>query len=273
MSMPETLHIEQDELIQYAMGTLKEAQLTTLTAHISMCNTCRGELGKIHLDLACYATVMPQEQLPEGAQGRFMERLTSGSAVESKFVQMRNKSRLYVISKSVHNWLGTPMPLKILCGALAAAVLLLGYDDLSHIHENRQLMPEMKRFEKETVELQELREFLQGSHLQTVTLRERPLQSKTPEGHALYSAVQGKLVFLASNMAAPPAGKAYELWVLPAGGGAPIAAGTFVPDHDGSGSIIFPSIPGNVPAAGFGITLEDAKGSPTPTSPILLSGQ
>jgi anti-sigma-K factor RskA len=272
MSMPEAFHIEEDDLIQYVLGTLKDTQLSTLTAHVSMCNACRSELARIQVELASYAAVQPMSELPSGARERFLTRLESGTVAESKFTQMRNKSRLYIMSKSFQHWLETPMPLKILSGALAAALLFVAFDDLSHIHEIRQLLPEIKRFERDNAELAELKDFLHGNHAQQIALREKPLLAKSPEGHAQYSASSGKLVFTASNIAAPPAGKAYELWLLPATGGKPIPAGMFTPDLQGNAAVIFPDIPVNVQAGGFGVTVEDAAGSPAPTSPIILSG-
>jgi hypothetical protein len=273
MNMPNAFHIEEDDLIQYVLGTLKETQLGTLTAHVSMCNTCRAELGRVQVELASFATVLPTSDVPAGARERFLAKLTTDSATESKFVKARNNNRFYIMSKSFQHWLETPMPLKILSGLLAAAVVFLAYDDLSHIHENRQLLPELKRFEKETAELQELKDFLRGAHAQQVTLHEKSVLGKAPEGHALYSATLGKLVFTASNMPAPPQGKAYELWVLPAAGGAAIPAGTFTPDLQGNAAVVFPKIPVNVQAGGFGVTVEDAQGALTPTPPIILSGQ
>jgi anti-sigma-K factor RskA len=47
----------------------------------------------------------------------------------------------------------------------------------------------------------------------------------------------------------------------------------FTPDLQGNAAIIFPDIPQNVQAAGFGVTVEKAEGSPVPTSAIILSGQ
>jgi anti-sigma-K factor RskA len=67
-------------------------------------------------------------------------------------------------------------------------------------------------------------------------------------------------------------GKTYELWVLPASGAAPVAAGTFRPDVNGSASVVLPALPKNVPAKGFGVTVEPDGGSPTPTLPIVLMG-
>ncbi len=272
MSMPEAFHISEEELIQYAMGTLKDTQLSTMTAHISLCNQCRDALAKLQVELACFASIQPLSELPAGAKDRFMARLNPATAEASNLVKMRDRNRLYVVGKQFKNWLETPMPLKILSGALAAALLLVAYDDIGHIHEIRQLLPAMKRFEAQTAALSELQTFLEGSHAQQVSLHEKPALNKAPEGHVLYAANTGKLVFTASNMAAPPQGKAYELWILPLKGN-PVPAGVFTPDLQGSAAVILPEIPKNVQASGFGVTVEDAQGATTPTMPIVISGQ
>jgi hypothetical protein len=44
------------------------------------------------------------------------------------------------------------------------------------------------------------------------------------------------------------------------------------PDAAGNGSLVLPSIPPGIKAKAFGVTLEDAAGSKTPTAPILLAG-
>ena len=273
MSMQDSLHIPEDDLIQYALGTLKDTQLGNMTAHISMCNVCRAELAKIQVELASYAASQPQTEVPAGARERFLARLSNDSAQASKLLQMRNDRPLSGAASSVLGWFQGPVPLRILSGALAAALAFVAYDDLSHVHQIRELVPAMNRFEKQNAELTELRNFLQGAHTQQVTLRPKPQVDRTPEGHTIYSATQGKLVFTASNMQAPPVGKTYELWILPASGAKPIPAGTFTPDLQGNAAIIFPSIPVDVQASGFGVTVEDAEGAQTPTMPIILSGQ
>lgn len=93
-----------------------------------------------------------------------------------------------------------------------------------------------------------------------------------PEGHASYNAATGALVFVGTHLEQIKADKTYELWVLPASGAAPVAAGTFRPDSNGNASVLLPNIPKGVAAKGFGITVEDAGGSTSPTLPILLAG-
>ncbi|MGA7857108.1 MAG: anti-sigma factor, partial [Terracidiphilus sp.] len=62
------------------------------------------------------------------------------------------------------------------------------------------------------------------------------------------------------------------LWVIPANGNAPIPAGLFRPDAAGNASVVLPPLPKGVPAKAFGVTVEKAEGSATPTAPIILAG-
>ena len=80
------------------------------------------------------------------------------------------------------------------------------------------------------------------------------------------------MVFVGNNLKPIPAGKTYELWVIPADGKAPIPAGLFRPDDHGSASVVLPKLPEGVPAKAFGVTIENAEGAATPTMPIVLSG-
>ena len=98
--------------------------------------------------------------------------------------------------------------------------------------------------------------------------------SKTPvepAGRAIYLEASGGLVFQASNLKMLAADKTYELWVIPVNG-KPIPAGLFRPDAAGSASVVLPPLPKGVPAKAFGVTIEKAEGSETPTPPIILAG-
>jgi anti-sigma-K factor RskA len=92
-----------------------------------------------------------------------------------------------------------------------------------------------------------------------------------PEALAAYLADKGALVFVATHMQPAPAGKTYELWLLPANGQNPIPAGTFKPDAQGTARVMMPKLPKGIAAKGFGVTVENDGGSPTPTLPIVMS--
>jgi hypothetical protein len=89
---------------------------------------------------------------------------------------------------------------------------------------------------------------------------------------AAYLADKGALVFVATHMEPAPAGKTYELWLMPADGRNPMPAGMFKPDAQGRASVMMPDLPKGVPAKAFGVTLENEGGSDTPTLPIVLAG-
>jgi len=94
-----------------------------------------------------------------------------------------------------------------------------------------------------------------------------------PSARAVYVASSGSLILQANNLDPLPTDKTYELWVIPADGKAPIPAGLFRPDAAGSASVILPALPTGVAAKAFGVTVERAEGSATPTAPIVLAGE
>ncbi len=97
-------------------------------------------------------------------------------------------------------------------------------------------------------------------------------QAPVPQCKATYVPAKGALVFVANNMEPLEPSKVYELWIIPAGGSAPIAAGTFHPDAGGNASVLMPKLPQGVTAKAFGITVENEGGAQTPTMPIIMAG-
>src|SRR5437016_1700367 len=92
-----------------------------------------------------------------------------------------------------------------------------------------------------------------------------------PQGKAIYVRNRSSLIFLASNLPTLPPQKAYELWLIPTSG-APIPAGVFKPDVQGSATVINPQLPPGVEAKTFAITVEPEQGSLVPTMPIVMVG-
>ena len=99
----------------------------------------------------------------------------------------------------------------------------------------------------------------------------KPKSTAVPLGRAVYVASRGTLVFLASDLAPLKANKVYQLWLMPANGSSPVPAGTFAPDAKGNASLFYAQFPRAVAAKGFGVTVENAGGSQTPTLPIILA--
>ena len=96
-------------------------------------------------------------------------------------------------------------------------------------------------------------------------------EPRKPHATAIYSPAQKRLMLVAGNLAPVPAGKAYELWLIPMQG-APMPAGMFKPDEHGNAVMMDHPMPEGVVAKAFAVTLEDEAGSDKPTTPILIVG-
>ncbi len=102
-----------------------------------------------------------------------------------------------------------------------------------------------------------------------VTMRKQD-SKPAPVGRVTYVPDQGSLVMIASNLEPLESYKVYELWVIPADGRDPVAAGSFKPDLKGNASVILPDLPKGIDAKAFAVTIEDE--SSTPTMPTVLAG-
>jgi anti-sigma-K factor RskA len=118
---------------------------------------------------------------------------------------------------------------------------------------------------------QQVLEVLTAPSAQRVILTEGNAPAE-PTAHATYLPERGALILLATNLKPLPEGKTYELWVIPANGKPPVAAGLFRPDTVGTATLVLPPLSVGIQAKAFEVTIEKASGSDAPTSPIILSG-
>jgi anti-sigma-K factor RskA len=269
--MNDKLHIADTDLTLYAIGALPPDEVKPVEEHLESCARCKEEVRQNRLALAAYAHTTPEVAPPAGARDRFLSRLAETEQTESL------KARPAVIAapqakasfwKSI--FAGSWSPL--LAGALAVALLVVGYDDLRKRAEIGPLMHQARRGAIDSTQLAQLIELLTSPEEKRVALHPGPVTAPPPEGRVVYAARTGKLLLTASNLHPLPAGKTYQLWILQPGGKAPLPAGTFEPDGSGNATLILASEPSGLAVAGFGVTIENAGGSQTPTLPIVLSG-
>jgi anti-sigma-K factor RskA len=99
-------------------------------------------------------------------------------------------------------------------------------------------------------------------------------QMPAAAARAFWSDARDTLVFNASSLSAPAAGRTYQLWVIPAGA-SPISAGVFNPDAQGRIETVVQTPADMPPPAIVAVTEEQDGGSPTggPTTPPFLAGQ
>jgi anti-sigma-K factor RskA len=260
-------HIPQEDLILYAMQTLPAEELAQVRAHLDACGECRGELATAQGDLALMALSVEQHPIPQGARQRFLDRITTSSDSAQKGVG----PSVVPIDSRRPTWRTA-----VLIPWLAAAALLLVAISLelrnSSLRDELTKQHELAaRQASENARAKEVLELLTSRSAKRILLTAN-MPKPTPMGRAVYLAESGALIFQANNLEKLAEDKTYELWVIPASGQAPIPAGLFRPDTEGSASIVLPPLPKGVPAKAFGVTIEKAEGSSTPTLPIVLSG-
>ena len=269
--MTDGQHIPQEDLALYAMQSLSPAETATAHAHISACESCRRELAEINGDLAAISLSVEQVPIPEGARDRFLARLKSE---ERPSDARQSEPSIYGPALVQTPPRRSMWPVLLPWAAAAAMLAVAAY--LGIQNQNLQQTLNTDRSQIATLSAQASRaqqvlDTLTAPDAQQATLTEgKPVAA--PTAHASYMPSRGALVFIANHLKPIPASKTYELWVIPANGSAPIPAGTFRPDANGSASVVLPPLPRGVPAKVFGVTIENEGGATSPTMPIVLSG-
>jgi Anti-sigma-K factor rskA len=288
--MTPELHPDMDELVLFCLGTPSGAPETKEDAaviervrlHLQQCPECGVEVAQLRAEFALVAMSTPQVAPPPAAKDRLLEAAgihpaanTGKSASIKPFpAPARGASSTRGGMAAVPARRTNPA---LMWGGWVAAIACLFY--AVHVRVVNQNVEH--RLAIETAELnqtnaaaaraREVVEVLTSPESQRVALVSAHAQPE-PSGDAVYLRNQGALVFTASHLVQLPPNKTYELWVIPANGTAPIPAGTFQPDAHGMATVVLPNLPKGVEAKAFGVTMENAGGSTTPTLPILLAG-
>ncbi len=287
--MTPDLHPDMDDLILFCMGTpsgapeSKEdgAAIERVRQHLLQCPECSAETEQLRADFALVAMSVPQVPPPAVAKERLMQAAgIHASATPGKSASIKPFPKPISDGSGTHGIAAVRArhtnPLLVWGGWVAAVVCLFYAVHVRDVNQNME-----HRLAIETAELnqtnaaaaraREVVEVLTSPDSQRVALVSAHAQPE-PSGDAVYLKNRGALVFTASNLVPLPPNKTYELWVIPANGSAPIPAGTFQPDARGMASVLLPNLPKGIPAKAFGVTMENAGGSTTPTQPILLAG-
>jgi anti-sigma-K factor RskA len=285
--MNTTPHIAPDDLCLYALQLMPEAEMQTASRHLKECAACRTSIGEIQGDLVTYAMTAELQAPPSQAR----ERLLRQVAKEKKFIPVdpveqriepvlapRN-SRMFQMEAPEQRRSRTPVVMAWVGWAVAAGVAVaaglqyqrvqLLQDDLTR--ESAKLTANAAKSERAEEVLQTL---TSAGALQValhIPAAPNAPVNFNPEGHVAYTAQTGSLVFVATHLDPLQPYKTYELWLLPSEG-APVPAGLFKPDANGTATVVMPELPKGVKAAGFGVTVEEDGGAKTPTKPIVLAG-
>jgi anti-sigma-K factor RskA len=245
-----------EDLALHALGTLSGDQRSALEQHLETCASCRRELELLRGDIAVIALSASGPRPP----ARSRERLMSAIAREPRLAAPTRAPGAAAPE--------TPRRLFVGWGALGwAAALGLLLVAIALMRQNssfeREIASLKARFGEQESKLQQANDVVaalvdpESQKVELVAAGKKP----EPRGKAIYQRRNRSLIFFASNLPPLPAEKIYELWLFPADGGAPIAAGLFKPDPHGSATLVNPPLPEGVQAKNFVVTLEPESGS------------
>lgn len=250
-----TVHGQYSEdLALYALGSLQGEERIALEKHMEECAGCRMELQQLRGDMALMAMSVGGPAPPARARQRLM-------------AAVAREPRMQRVPPRVAWW--TPVRWAA-AAALVIATVLLWVKNTDLKNQIAALQDQSSQQQLQLARARDVVATLTATDAMHVTL----VAAKTPpqpQGKAIYMRDRSSLIFMANNLPALPAEKAYELWLIPMNG-APIAAGMFKPDARGGAMVINPPLPPNVEAKTFAITIEPEQGSATPTMPIVMMG-
>lgn len=237
----------------YTLGIAEDPELSGIRAHLErVCPTCvPGVRGARELATLIGATA-PAAEPP---------------------ARLRNRVLAIAGGQTAARWNWAPVFAAVAAGAVIAAVV---FNIRAHraTADLAQAAGELQRVQAEsaaqTRELARLNEAFailnQPDAKQVVFGGAAP---QPPRGRVFLDPTRGVLL-LASNLPPAPAGKTYEMWVIPKGG-KPVPAGLFQSAADGTAMHVLPG-PVDVPGtAAVAVTLEIAAGAQVPNLPPVFA--
>ena len=223
----------------YAMGVAEDPERNEIREHLDRgCEVCMKEMRRARQ----VATMIGASSAPAAPSAKLRRRILASVGAEQR-------------SFGWAPWLG-----------LAAALSLVGAfyfeaRERSSLEELAAVRIQMRQQAVDLTRLNEAMTIMNGAGTRQVNF------SAGPKGKVFVNPASGVLL-IATNLPPAPAGKAYEMWVIPKGAN-PVPAGTFQSQADGTAMHVRTG-PVDINGVTIAVTLEDQAGAAQPTLPILF---
>jgi anti-sigma-K factor RskA len=235
----------RDQYELYALGALDAEERAELDAHLRReGDPCVAGVFRARQMMTSLALMTPESHPPARLRKRVV-----GLVVEPKRTWFR-----------APEWIGATIALAIIAGWLANS-------RRDQAHALAELQLEAQRNNTELARLTEAFALMNDPAAKQVVFGEGA--PKPPRGRVFVNPNRGVLL-LASNLAPAPAGKIYEMWIIPKGG-APLPAGLFQSEPDGTAMHVRKGPVDIASTAVIAVTLEPEAGSQAPTTQPLIA--
>ena len=256
----------RDLVATYALGTATRSERTVLEAHLAGCAECRAEVESLRPVMQGLALSAPLQEPPITLRGRVLK-AAIGESVRAP--------RASSAGDGLFGWrtaAGLAALLVVGIGVYAVSLqirmsaLQIGFEEAAAVLA--RVEQEVADRRRAADERQAALRVLGATDLARIDLQAEPT-APGARARAFWNRSTG-LVFTASDLPAPPEGRAYQLWVLTSG--SPVSAGLIHPDERGAVDIVIQT-PQDLPTpAGMAVTIEPAGGVPAPTGERVLLG-
>ena len=233
----------------YALGVLENPERNEIDEHLGRgCQSCAAGMKRAIETNAILGTLPPSAQPSPRLRQRLMAAI--GYEPRGSFAFLGGWAGAWAAAAAV---LLIAVAMKTQENSRNVALLAEARQDLSGVGRDAARLREAMTFlnEPETLVL------IKGSSV--------PL----PKARVFLNKNRG-VMLIASNLPQAPAGKIYEMWVIPKGG-APKPAGLFNSDSSGNAIHILAGAMDADSTAVVAVTLEPEAGSQTPTMPIVIA--
>jgi anti-sigma-K factor RskA len=274
----------ESKLIDYTLGLMEPSEAEVFAASLAECRRHAQLANHYEQTMSWIGVVAQSAELPSGHKGRLMSRIGATPQVQVGASSLQAQATMH-ISDVVPSDTAAPAPLapvqppaKTIAATSGAKPTVV---DLAKYRERRRntfigALGAIAAALILVVGLSSL--FGQGNKL-VIPAGYRAVQLAPQAGFdtvsavVLYDPTKNEATLLATGFPQVPAGKVYELWLVPTTGtGAPVQEGTFVPNSSGE-SQHDAKAPQNIDTyAGVAVTLEDAPGGDTPKGEFVVVG-
>lgn len=233
------------DYLPYALGVLDDPERSELRAHLArQCDQCLAGVREANRLAFALAGSVPALDPPRHLRGRVLA--AAGIVPEPR-------------------WHWRTAWQAALATALAAFAVVLFQTNQTKV-EMAALQQQVERSGMEASQLREAVSLLQSPDMREVHFGDG--KPAPPRGRVFYDS--SRVLLIASNLPAPPAGKTYEMWIIPKGG-RPAPAGLFTSNTQGGALHMFRLPSGAVSGTDtVAVTLEAAAGADQPTTQPLI---
>jgi len=230
----------------YAMGVLEADERSELEQHLTDgCEVCSAGVKQANASMVFLAT-MPEQVNPPG---RLRERILASVGTQ----------------KTSFRWSAV---WATAAAALAVIAVWLTRENTNQERALNMARAEIRRTAANLANAQLALQFLDEPETEQVVFGKGKPQP--PRGSVLLNAKRGVLL-IASNLPPAPAGKIYELWVIPKGG-APKPSGLFQSNAQGDAVYLREGAVDMAATGAIAVTVEPEAGSTAPTTtPIVVA--